>query len=292
MAKRKSLAYDPDSDPDDASDRSLNVDFDFFDPAPDVDYLALKRLAVQLFQADADRLHPSAFADLVLSQPLVGTTVKCDGRASDPYAVLTVLNMHVHQNHPSIKALIEYALAKSAPDPAFHAALHSLLCTPAFTQSQNHTPNHVGLLFSERLINIPVQVVPHMYRMLADEIQWALDDVRPSLSLISPYRFSFPFFLFLLSLSDSHRRTSPTHSATSSSSPAPIAPHPTTTRTQTPPRRPQSAKSIPLPRLPPRMTACTRSTPRTRSSRRSQRTRSTTSSRAPRTAPGPRSAGA
>ncbi|KAI0935566.1 hypothetical protein AcV5_003962 [Taiwanofungus camphoratus] len=179
MAKRKSLAYDPDSDPDDASDRSLNVDFDFFDPAPDVDYLALKRLAVQLFQADADRLHPSAFADLVLSQPLVGTTVKCDGRASDPYAVLTVLNMHVHQNHPSIKALIEYALAKSAPDPAFHAALHSLLCTPAFTQSQNHTPNHVGLLFSERLINIPVQVVPHMYRMLADEIQWALDDNEP-----------------------------------------------------------------------------------------------------------------
>lgn len=29
---------------------------------------------------------------------------------------------------------------------------------------------------------MPVQVVPHMYRMLADEIQWANDDV--SLSLI------------------------------------------------------------------------------------------------------------
>ena len=25
---------------------------------------------------------------------------------------------------------------------------------------------------------MPVQVMPHMYRMLADEIQWALDDVR------------------------------------------------------------------------------------------------------------------
>lgn len=24
---------------------------------------------------------------------------------------------------------------------------------------------------------MPVQVVPHMYRMLADEVQWALDEV-------------------------------------------------------------------------------------------------------------------
>ena len=42
--------------------------------------------------------------------------------------------------------------------------------------------NHVGFVFSERLINMPVQVVPHMYRMLADEIQWALDDVRLRIS--------------------------------------------------------------------------------------------------------------
>lgn len=75
----------------------MDVDFDFFDPHPDVDYLALKRLATQLFQADAESLHLNDLADLILSQPLVGTTVKCDGRESDPYAVLTVLNMHIHQ---------------------------------------------------------------------------------------------------------------------------------------------------------------------------------------------------
>ena len=75
----------------------MDVDFDFFDPHPDIDYLALKRLATQLFQGDAELLHVHDLADLILSQPLVGTTVKCDGRESDPYAVLTVLNMHVHQ---------------------------------------------------------------------------------------------------------------------------------------------------------------------------------------------------
>lgn len=36
-------------------------------------------------------------ADLILSQPLLGTTVKTDGIESDPYAYLSVLNMHVHQ---------------------------------------------------------------------------------------------------------------------------------------------------------------------------------------------------
>ncbi len=42
---------------------------------------------------------------------------------------------------------------------------------------------HVGLLLGERLINMPVQVIPPMYRMLLDEIQWANEEVRHALSL-------------------------------------------------------------------------------------------------------------
>jgi len=72
------------------------------------------------------------------------------------------------QNHPSIKALASYMLQKSIPDQTFHTALQSLF------QSQNH----VGFVFCERLINMPVQVIPPMYRMLNDEIKWAVDDVR------------------------------------------------------------------------------------------------------------------
>jgi protein BCP1 len=36
---------------------------------------------------------------------------------------------------------------------------------------------HIGLLLSERLINMPVQIVPPMYKMLQEEIQWAIEDV-------------------------------------------------------------------------------------------------------------------
>ena len=169
-----------------------------------MDYLALKRLLTQLFQSDADLFVLHELAELILSQPLLGTTVKTDGIESDPYAYLSVLNMHVHQvrrlflrlliananihlfllewqNHPSIKALAEYVLTKSSVDPASSATLQALL-GPQGLQSKNH----VGFVFSERLINMPVQVVPHMYRMLADEIQWANDDVSNTQS----YRFS------------------------------------------------------------------------------------------------------
>jgi len=37
--------------------------------------------------------------------------------------------------------------------------------------------SHIGLILSERLINMPVQIVPPMYKMLQEEIQWAIEDV-------------------------------------------------------------------------------------------------------------------
>ncbi|KAG6867967.1 hypothetical protein C0993_008928 [Termitomyces sp. T159_Od127] len=182
MSKRKQSSAD-DSD-DSSSDVSLiDVDFDFFDPNPSVDYQALKRLLSQLLGKDAEAygLDLHGLTELVLGQPTVGTTIKTDGIAGDPYAILTVLNMHVHhvrpavraaprsaltrpQAHPAMKALAHYVLEKAAADPAFHGALQAL-----FSQSQTH----VGLVLSERLINMPVQVVPPMYTMLANEMQFS-----------------------------------------------------------------------------------------------------------------------
>ncbi|KAK7468324.1 Mss4p nuclear export [Stygiomarasmius scandens] len=164
MSKRKQSTDEPDSD----SDISfIDVDFDFFNPNPSVDYHAIKRLLTQLFQKDADRFHLHDLADLILSQPTIGTTIKTDGEDSDPYALLTVLNMHVHRDHPSIAALANYFLQKSSSDTGLHNTLQTL-----FSQ----TTSHVGLVLCERLINMPVQVIPHMYRMLAEELRVALSE--------------------------------------------------------------------------------------------------------------------
>jgi len=74
------------------------------------------------------------------------------------------------QDNPSIRALAEYILSKSAGDPSLHDTLRTIL---------GHDASHLGFIFSERLVNMPVEVIPHMYRMLADEIEWACDDGEP-----------------------------------------------------------------------------------------------------------------
>jgi len=161
----------------------VDVDFEFFDPNPKVDYIALKRLLQQLFHADAALFQLHELADLVLSQPLIGTTIKTDGIESDPLAFLTVLNLHVHkviilwtcgslltelvQDHPSVRALVHYLLEKVSPDAAFTSTLQSLL---------RNEGSHVGLVIGERVYNMPPQVMPPMYRMLQDEISWAVEE--------------------------------------------------------------------------------------------------------------------
>ena len=81
------------------------------------------------------------------------------------------------KDHPSIKALTEYFISKANHNPAFRAVLEDAFALPS--------DNHVGLIFSERLVNMPVQIVPPMYRMLADEIKWAVEEVGPPFGQIS-----------------------------------------------------------------------------------------------------------
>ncbi|KAG7090595.1 hypothetical protein E1B28_009700 [Marasmius oreades] len=164
MAKRKQNNESVSDD--ESSDVSMiNVDFDYFNPNPDVDYQAIKRLLGQLFQRDADAFHLHELTELILSQPGIGSTIKTDGKESDPYALLTVLNMHMHKDHPSIKALTSYILEKSCSNSSFHSYLHGL-----FSQ----TEKHVGLVICERLVNMPVETIPPMYRMLTDELKAAI----------------------------------------------------------------------------------------------------------------------
>ena len=74
----------------------MNVDFEFFDPAQ-IDYLAIKRLLNQLFSSDSPRFEVEKLTELILSQRLLGSTVKTDGIDSDPYALLSVVNVNEHK---------------------------------------------------------------------------------------------------------------------------------------------------------------------------------------------------
>lgn len=138
----------------------VNVDFEWFDPNPAVDFHGLKTLLRQLFDVDNQLFDLSELADLILSQPLLGSTVKVDGAETDPYAFLTVLNLETHKDKKVMRDLAAY-LSSKAP---------GLL--PA-------APAQIGLILTERFINMPHEIVPPMYTMLMEEMQWAVDEKEP-----------------------------------------------------------------------------------------------------------------
>ena len=75
----------------------VNVDFEWFNFDPEIDFHGTKSLLRQLFDVDANLFNMSALSDLILSQPTIGSTVKVDGKANDAYAMLTVLNTYEHR---------------------------------------------------------------------------------------------------------------------------------------------------------------------------------------------------
>jgi protein BCP1 len=98
----------------------VNVDFEWFDPQPAVDFHGLKTLLRQLLDVDAQLFNLSELTDLILSQPTLGSTVKVDGNETDPYAFLTVLNLQTHKVHLhhalhicQLAANIHYRIRKS-----------------------------------------------------------------------------------------------------------------------------------------------------------------------------------
>ena len=74
------------------------------------------------------------------------------------------------QDKPVIKTMIDYLLQRTKPTTTL-APLSKLLTSEEDVQ--------VGLILTERLINIPSEVVPPMYRMLLEEIAWALEEKEP-----------------------------------------------------------------------------------------------------------------
>lgn len=147
----------------------INVEFEWFNMAPEVDFHGLKSLLRQLLDVDSQLFDLSALADLILSQPTIGSTVKVDGKETDPYAFLTILNMHEHREHPVIKGITEYLIEKTKSSAGLER-VGSVLSSPS---------NQVGLILTERLINVPSEIAPPMYSMIVDEIEAAVEDKEP-----------------------------------------------------------------------------------------------------------------
>ncbi|KAJ4270425.1 Mss4p nuclear export [Fusarium torreyae] len=146
----------------------VDVDFEWFNFDPEVDFHGTKTLLRQLFDVDANLFNMSALSDLVLSQPTIGSTIKVDGKANDAYALLTVLNTAVHKDKEPMNDIVKYLVEKAQSNSSL-ASIADVL----------NSDKHVGLVFSERLINMPSELAPPLYSMLIDEVEAAVEDKEP-----------------------------------------------------------------------------------------------------------------
>lgn len=85
------------------------MDFDFYNPE-EVDYHALKRLLGQLFASDAELIEVNDLVDIIIEENQVGTTIKVDGQESDPYAILSVINLQEQKVKARHKARMHWIL--------------------------------------------------------------------------------------------------------------------------------------------------------------------------------------
>ncbi|KAK9771221.1 putative P21-C-terminal region-binding protein-domain-containing protein [Seiridium cardinale] len=178
MAKKRAREADgaaPDPDrmqEDESSDDEdfdiVNVDFEWFNFDPEIDFHGTKSLLRQLLDVDSQLFDISGLADLILSQNTIGSTVKVDGKETDPYAMLTALNLQEHKEKKPLADLVKYIGEKAK-------ATESLSQLPELLGSGKH----VGLVLSERLINMPSEISPPMYNLLIDEIEAAVEDKEP-----------------------------------------------------------------------------------------------------------------
>ncbi|GAB4846310.1 hypothetical protein Ancab_025315 [Ancistrocladus abbreviatus] len=156
----------------------IQADFAFFDPKPD-DFHGVKIL----LQSYLDDLQwdINDFVELILAQTTVGTMVKIEDDEDDGiFAFVTALNLRRYKDCKCIMQLKNYLL-KICQKNELLGKLKVLL---------EDQKDNVGLLVSQRVANLPLQLLPHLYDALFDEISWATED-EPTVELRKSYQFSY-----------------------------------------------------------------------------------------------------
>lgn len=163
-----------DSDDDEDSQGIVNVDFEFFDPKAE-DFHGVKALLRSYLDDTAWDI--GGFVDTILAQATVGTVIKT-GEDESPIGVVTALNIGRYKDKSCMQSIYQFLKSNcSAKSDA----------TELEAVFEKH-PNDVGLLVSERLINIPEELAPPLCKGLFDEILWATED-EPTKALRDSFKF-------------------------------------------------------------------------------------------------------
>jgi len=94
-------------------------------------------------------------ANLICSQTEIGGVIKVTDNEDDTFGFVTIINFHAHSKLECIQQIKKYMISKKD-------SLADIL---------NNESQSLGLIISERMINVPPQLSPHLYRSLFSDIQ-------------------------------------------------------------------------------------------------------------------------
>lgn len=163
---------DDDSDQDQDAEDIINVDFDFFDLNPEVDFHGLRTFLKQLFGDDYAKFDLSGLTNIILDpkDTCIGSSIKTDGKDGDPLALLSLVNLKNYKSRKPLNTLIEYILKKAQAKPELYILLKKILGM--------NNGEKVGLIINERIINVPVEVSPQLFKFLVEEVNKQEPDLK------------------------------------------------------------------------------------------------------------------
>lgn len=164
-------------------------DFDFCDPKED-DYHMVKSLLLQGTAGLVESFKQNLLdiSDDVCAQAACGTTITVD---SDVYAFVSALSEKHYADRSYMKSIIQLL---ESTCPAEHSS-----------QLEKIRNSGLALLITERLMNMPNEVIPPLYASIVDDIEWSNNNVKETGGNSDMFDFQYVTFLAPCYLSEQLR---------------------------------------------------------------------------------------
>mmetsp|Transcript_27008 Transcript_27008/g.57222 ORF Transcript_27008/g.57222 Transcript_27008/m.57222 type:complete len:340 (+) Transcript_27008:63-1082(+) len=182
-AKRKAAAKEEVEPQEKGAGDEIDVEFDFCDPDEE-DYHSVSGLLKSGTWEFLD-LNFSELADSVVGQGNIGSLIKSDSSSGDSdkdatvSGMLTTLNLRqfAHLSWPKAIGTALLERAKKHGGAAVAEKLQALLeaAAPRKGASSGNSEKEVGLLLSERFINLPLELIPALHKAMKEDIDWSCE---------------------------------------------------------------------------------------------------------------------
>ncbi|CEG39421.1 Isoamyl acetate-hydrolyzing esterase and related enzymes [Plasmopara halstedii] len=138
----------------------VTMDFIFSDPR-ETHFHSVKQFLLA-YLPSSQPFDVSGLANAIVGQVTAGTMVCAEGE-DDVYGFITALNIKSFAHEISIQQVLQY-VTKKCP------------CAESPQLYQILSKKTVGLVISERMVNLPYQLVPALHSALHEDIEWAMNN--------------------------------------------------------------------------------------------------------------------